>query len=69
MALVGPKGLAPDIVKKWDETIRQVLKDPQVVQAIEKLDFVVDPESGEQFKKEIVDEYAVFKQIAADLNK
>jgi tripartite-type tricarboxylate transporter receptor subunit TctC len=68
MALVGPKGLSTEIVKKWEETIRQVLKDPQVVQAIEKLDFVVDPESGEQFKKEIVDEYAVFKQIAADLN-
>lgn len=69
MALVGPKGLPSDIVKKWEETLRQVLKDPQVVQAIEKLDFVVDPENGEVYKKEIVQEYAVFKQIAAELKK
>ena len=69
MGLVGPKGLPPVIVKKWEEVLRQILKDPQVMNAIEKLDFVIHPVNGEQFKKEIVDEFAVFKQIAADMIK
>jgi tripartite-type tricarboxylate transporter receptor subunit TctC len=68
MGLVGPKGLSPEIVKKWEMTIRQVLKDPQVVKAIERLDYVIDPESGEEFKKEIADEYAVFKEIAVTIS-
>ena len=37
--------------------------------AIDKFDFVIDPMNGEGFKKEIVDEFAVFKQIAADTIK
>jgi tripartite-type tricarboxylate transporter receptor subunit TctC len=67
MGLVGPKGLSPEIVKKWEEALRQALKDPQVIKAIDKFDFVIDPMNGEGFKKEIVDEYAVFKQIAPTL--
>ena len=67
MGLVGPKGLPPEIVKKWEEVLRQALKDPQVMNAIDKFDFVIDPMNGEGFKKEIVDEFAVFKQIAATL--
>ena len=69
MGLVGPKGLPPAIVKKWEEVLRQALKDPQVMNAIDKFDFVIDPMNGEEFKKEIVDEFAVFKQIAADTIK
>jgi tripartite-type tricarboxylate transporter receptor subunit TctC len=67
MGLVGPKGLPPEIVKKWDETLRLALKDPQVMKAIKDFDFVINPASGEEFKKEIVEEFAVFKQIAPTL--
>ena len=67
MGLVGPKGLSPDVVKKWEEALQLVLKEPAVVQAIEKLDYVIDFKRGEDFKKEVVDEFASFKKIMADL--
>ena len=67
MGLVGPKGLSPEVVKKWEEAIQLALKDQNIVQAIEKLDYVIDFKRGEDFKKEVVDEFASFKQIMADL--
>ena len=64
MGLLGPKGVSPEIIKTWESALRQALKDPQVLNVIQKFDYVADPMSGEDFKKEIADEYAVFKELA-----
>ena len=63
VGLAGPKGLIPAIVKKWEEAIEKTMKDPKVVATIEKFDFVADFKSGEAYKKEILAEYATFKEI------
>ena len=67
MGLVGPKGLSPDVVKKWEDAIQLALKEPSVISAVEKLDYVIDFKRGENYKKEIIDEFAAFKQIMPEL--
>ncbi len=65
IGLVGPKGLPPEVIKKWEEAVQLTLKDPKVVAAVEKFDFVIDYKSGEAYKKEIAEEYDFFKQLMA----
>jgi tripartite-type tricarboxylate transporter receptor subunit TctC len=65
MGIVGPKGLPAEVTKKWEQAVQTALKDPAVVAAIHKFDFVPDFMNGEQFKKEIVDEFNVFKKVMA----
>jgi len=67
MGLVGPKGVSPDVVKKWEDAIQLSLKEPNVIQTVEKLDFDIDFKRGEDYKKEIIDEFAEFKQVMAEL--
>jgi tripartite-type tricarboxylate transporter receptor subunit TctC len=63
VGLVGPKGLPAGIVKKWEEAAQAALKDPNVISAIQKFDFIVDFKSGEEYKKAIVDDMAIFKKL------
>jgi tripartite-type tricarboxylate transporter receptor subunit TctC len=63
MGIVGPKGLPAEVIKKWETVVQATLKDPAVVAAIHKFDFVPHYLNGEQYKKEIVDEFALFKKI------
>jgi tripartite-type tricarboxylate transporter receptor subunit TctC len=63
IGLVGPKGLPLAIVKKWEEAAEKTMKDPNVISAIQKFDYVADFKRGEIFKKEIVDEMAFFKSL------
>ena len=63
IGLVGPKGLPPAVVKKWEEVAQLALKDPAVVSAVNKLDYVIDFKRGEDFKKEIMEEFADFKEL------
>jgi tripartite-type tricarboxylate transporter receptor subunit TctC len=65
IGLVGPKGLPPAIIKKWEEVAQLTLKDPNVIAAVEKFDFVIDYKSGEAYKKEIAEEYEFFKKLMA----
>jgi tripartite-type tricarboxylate transporter receptor subunit TctC len=65
MGVVGPKGLPAEVVKKWEEVIQQILKDPAVIAAIHKFDFVPDYQNGAQYKKEILDEFNLFKKVMA----
>jgi hypothetical protein len=57
MGLVGPRGLSPQVIKKWEDAIQVALKEPSAIQAIEKLDYVIDFKRGDDFKKEIVNDY------------
>jgi tripartite-type tricarboxylate transporter receptor subunit TctC len=63
MGIVGPKGLPAEVIKKWEQVVQQTLKDPAVIAAIHKFDFVPDYQTGEQYKKEVADELALFKKI------
>jgi len=65
MGIVGPKGLPAEVTKKWEQAVQTALKDPAVVAAIHKFDFVPDYLNGEQYKKEIVDEFNIFKKVMA----
>ncbi len=63
MGIVGPKGLPPEVIKKWEQVVQTTLKDPAVISAIHKFDFVPDYQTGDQYKKEVSDEFALFKKI------
>ncbi len=63
VGLVGPKGLPPGIIKKWEEAAQTVLKDPNVISAIQKFDFIADFKSGEEYKRAIADDMAIFKKL------
>ena len=63
IGLVGPKGLSPAIVKKWEEAAQVTMKDPEVIAAVHKFDYIVDFKSGADYKKEIADELALFKDL------
>lgn len=63
MGIVGPKGLPAEVIKKWEQVVQQTLKDPAVIAAIHKFDFVPDYQTGEEYKKEVADELALFKKI------
>lgn len=67
MGLLGPKGLSPEIVKKWEGALRQALKDSRVTNVISRFNYVSNPMSGGDFQKEVIDEYAFFKKIAAKM--
>jgi tripartite-type tricarboxylate transporter receptor subunit TctC len=68
LGLGGPKGLAPAIVSKWEESIEKTLKDPKVIAIIEKIDgVVIDFKSGEDYRKELMADFAMFKEIVPTL--
>jgi tripartite-type tricarboxylate transporter receptor subunit TctC len=68
LGLAGPKGLSPAIVTKWEEAMEKVSKDPKVIAAVEKLEgIVIDYKTGEDYKKELFTDFAMYKEIAAGL--
>jgi tripartite-type tricarboxylate transporter receptor subunit TctC len=68
LGLGGPKGLAPAIVSKWEESIEKTLKDPKIIAIIEKIDgVVIDFKRGEDYRKELMADFAMFKEIVPTL--
>jgi len=68
LGLGGPKGLAPAIVKKWEEAIEKTVKDPKVIANIEKIEgVVVDFKHGEDYKKELMADLVMFKELVPTL--
>ena len=68
VGLAGPRGLDSAIVSKWMEAIDRTLKDPKVIAIIEKLGgIVIDFKSGETYKKELMADFAMFKEIVPTL--
>lgn len=63
LGVVGPKGLPTYVIKKWEEAVENMLKDPNIISTIQKLDYVIDFKRGEEFRKEIADEMAFFKEL------
>lgn len=68
LGLGGPKGLSPAIVKKWEEAVEKTVKDPKVVATVEKIEgVVIDYKHGEDYKKELMAELVMFKEIVQTL--
>ena len=63
IGLLGPRGLSPAIVKKWEDVTEATMKDPKMVATLVKLDYLVEFKRGEDFKKEMVDHLANFREI------
>jgi tripartite-type tricarboxylate transporter receptor subunit TctC len=68
VGLAGPKGVPPAIVSKWEEAIGKTLRDPKGIAIIEKLGgAVIDYKSGEEYKKELMADFAMYKDIIPTL--
>ena len=68
LGLAGPKGVSSAIVIKWEEAIDRTLKDPRAISTIEKIEgIVIDFKKGEDYKKELLADLVMFKEIAASL--
>ena len=65
IGLLGPKGLSPIVVKKWEEVTEATMKDPKIVATLVKLDYLIDFKRGDDFKKEMINHLANFKEIIA----
>lgn len=65
IGLLGPKGLPPAIVKKWEDVGEATLKDTNIVSALQKLDYEIDFRKGDDFKKNMMNDFAIFKEIIA----
>jgi tripartite-type tricarboxylate transporter receptor subunit TctC len=68
VGLAGPSGLASAIVSKWEGAVDRTLKDPNVMAIIEKLGgAVVDFKRGEDYKKELLADLEMYKEILPTL--
>ena len=68
VGLAGPKGLPPAMVSKWAAAIDKTFKDPKVIEVIQKLGgVVIDYKPGEAYKKELMADLAVFKELLPTL--
>jgi len=68
LGLGGPKGVAPAIVSKWEEAIDKTLKDPKVITTVQNIEgVVIDFKHGEDYKKEMMADLAMFKEIVPTL--
>jgi tripartite-type tricarboxylate transporter receptor subunit TctC len=68
LGLGGPRGLAPAIVKKWEEALARTLKEPKIIEVVDKLEgVVIDYKTGEDYKKELMADLANFRQVVSRL--
>ncbi len=62
--VIGHKDLPPAIVKKWDETIREVMKDPEFKRAIEDNDFELFYLNSADYSRFAREEFASKGEVA-----
>ena len=68
LGLGGPKGLPLSIVSKWEGAIEKTLKDPKVIAIAENIEGVaIDFKTGEDYRKELMADLAMFKEIVPTL--
>ncbi len=63
MGIVGPKGLPAEVIKKWNDVIQAAVQDVEFVKMVYKFNFVTDYKNGAEYKKEILDEFNLFKKV------
>jgi len=62
----GPPGLAPQVVKAWAEAVSAVLKDPDVQTKLARITSVAAFLGPDEFKKSVLDEARVIKELIGD---
>ena len=63
MGIVGPKGLPDEVVRKWNSVVGAAVQDVEFVKMVHKFDFVTHYLTGADYKKEVADEFALFKKV------
>ena len=66
--LLAPKGTSPEIVKKLRDAAVVALKDPKVIEALEKQGAAPSGNTSEEFAKEIKEQYDWAKDVVAKGN-
>ena len=66
--IVAPKGVAPSIVKKLDESFQKAMDDPKFIQAMEKLEIVINYRNPEDTKKYFYEAYSRFGKLIQEFN-
>jgi len=61
--VLGPKGLAKDVVDKVSAAVKKTLDDPAVKKRIEETGSIIIGNTPEQFAAQIAAEYAVYKKV------
>jgi tripartite-type tricarboxylate transporter receptor subunit TctC len=65
----GPPGLPPHVVKAWAETVSTVLKDPEVLTKLARITSVAAFLGPDEFKKFVLDEARVIRELIGDQNQ
>ena len=68
LGLGGPKGLAPDFVKKVNTEVRAILADPAVMERLRKLGADLTPTTPEAFKDRVAADIAKWTKVINDAN-
>ncbi len=69
VGLAGPKGMAPAIAKRWEDAVEKTMKDPRVIAVVDKVGgLIIDFRTGEGYKKELLADLALFKEILPGLS-
>lgn len=63
MGVVGPKGLPAEVIKKWNDVIQAAVQDVEFIKTVHKFGYVTDYKTGAEYKKEILDEFNLFKKV------
>lgn len=65
MILYGPRGISPAVIKAWEEAFKVVMKKPNVIASIEKLNYDVDFQLGSaKIRKDLDDLRGKLEKIA-----
>lgn len=66
-AVMGPKGMTPAQIARWEGVLRQVVQTPDWQSDLEKNFWTNDFTTGEQFKKDLDKDYAAMKTVLIEL--
>ena len=61
----GPKGMARDLVDKVNAAVRKTVEDASVKKRIEDTGSLIIANTPEQFARQIVEEFAIYKKVVA----
>ncbi len=61
--LIGPAGLPPQIVERLEKEMRQALAEPSVVEALEKIQVVIDPRGRAEFEALVKEERPKWAEV------
>lgn len=67
MALMGPKGLPPAIIKTWEDAIGEIVKDPNFAASMKKLNYTITMTVGrEKLAKAIKEEFDKYARFTPE---